>query len=297
MTRSSADKTNIAHFKNGVLAALTQICEPLADFILESGLSVREAQQIIRKAAISAVAKRQLERSGRVNISGISAATGIPRGEVSKVLSQAGRTAAREPGREQSTHRVLAAWRADSKYRSASGNPAPLKMYGRGASFESLAKTYGKGLSARAILDELLRTQAARIDREQVVFLTTLVAVERGVNSNFVKVFAQRVAELMSTMLHNRRHPEKAAFVASVAEGNFPANEIPRLHRSVAATGSNFLGEIQKMLVAAASKITAETADADASIRVTVYVHESTGSTARQPLDVPRRKNLRRGRN
>ena len=60
--------------------ALLQLLEPLAGFVIDTGLSTNELYSILRQAAVKSVANRQLEIFSRVNISGIAAATGTPSG-------------------------------------------------------------------------------------------------------------------------------------------------------------------------------------------------------------------------
>lgn len=70
--------------------ALFQLLEPLAGFVLDSGLSTSELQSIFRVATVRSVAAKQRGLGRRVNISGIAASTGISRGEISKILQSSG---------------------------------------------------------------------------------------------------------------------------------------------------------------------------------------------------------------
>lgn len=67
-------------------SALVRIIEPLAGFVHDSGLSVQEIYAIFKEAVVRSAAERQSEVGNRVNVSGISASTGMSRSEVSKTL-------------------------------------------------------------------------------------------------------------------------------------------------------------------------------------------------------------------
>src|ERR1700750_1436549 len=116
---------------------------PIADFIVESGLEIREFQLLLREAVVRNISGRQMHASNRINKSGIAAAAGITRAEVSRILaspSNPSRNAGRKHGHDSSTNRILAGWREDPKFTTSDGQPAGLKMYGRGATFESLVR-------------------------------------------------------------------------------------------------------------------------------------------------------------
>src|SRR6202167_2351650 len=70
--------------------ALLQLLEQLDGFVLDSGLSTFELQSIFRVATVRNAAAKQREFGRRVNIAGIAASTGIPRGEISKILRKSG---------------------------------------------------------------------------------------------------------------------------------------------------------------------------------------------------------------
>jgi len=140
--------------------ALGPILQPLAAFVLDSGLSVRELEVLFRTAAVLSVAARQRASGQRVNISGIAATTGIPRAEISQILRAPKRPAATRPLAPSPINRVLAAWHEEPGYQKPSGKPADLRVFGAAPSFEALAKKHGAGLPTRAILDELARAGA-----------------------------------------------------------------------------------------------------------------------------------------
>ena len=119
---------------------------------------------LLRKAAVQSAAARQLANSGRINVSGISALTGIPRAEVSRILNSRGYVTPGETQvRQNITSRVLSAWHRDPDYLTADRRARNLKIFGGGSTFESLVRAYGRGIPVRAILDELKRVGAIQI--------------------------------------------------------------------------------------------------------------------------------------
>ena len=145
--------------------SLIKLLRPLSTFVFDCGLSISEVNLILRTAAVQSAAVRQLQDSNRVNISGIAAITGIPRGEVSRILKSRGSfTAIGETQvRQNITSRILSAWHCDPDYLTADRRPRDLKIFGGGPTFESLVRAYGQGIPVRAILDELKRVGAVQV--------------------------------------------------------------------------------------------------------------------------------------
>jgi len=142
------------------------------------------------------------------------------------------------------------------------------------------------------MLDELTRTKAIEVTREQTIRLKTGVPVERGMTPQVVKAFGDRVSELMGTLLQNMRDPENSAFVASVADVKVSATEVPLLRREISSRGAEFLNEIQDMLARGPSR-SPKLKNAP-SVSVTVCYHEELNESKRLRSSVAKRRNFRR---
>jgi Family of unknown function (DUF6502) len=275
--------------------ALLRILEPLAGFVLDSGLSIHEVMGLFREAAVRSIASQQRELSRRVNISGISASTGIPRAEVSRVLKATSKI--RESGNRgrQSTSKVLNAWHQNPRFTNANGQPADLKIYGRGATFEKLVKDHGGGIPIRAMLDELTRTGAIEIKSPQLVRLKSLIAIERGVTPQVIKAFGDRTTELLSTLLQNMRHPEASGFVASVSGTAIPRDAIPLIRKELATRGANFLADFEDILVKGpGARRRSRSGPRESNVSVTLFLHESGTKLSTEGRPCIKRRNFRR---
>jgi hypothetical protein len=276
--------------------ALAQLLEPLVGFVLDSGLSSEELHLILREAAIRSVAARQLQVARRINISGIAASTGIPRAEISRILKSSVDSSRQLADRQQqSTNRVLAVWHQDPKFTTPAGKPADLKIYGRGATFETLVRIYGRGIPTRAMLDELTRTGAAEVLASQIIRVKTSVAVDRGVSARAVRAFGVRVTELMSTMLQNMRDPENPRFIASVSGANISPALLPLFRKELANKGADFLADIHDSIIREAASVSANRRPSQASrVSVTIFCHETERQTKPKTNTVRKRRNFRR---
>ena len=144
---------------------------------------------LFRQAAVRTAAARQLEDARRVNISGIAAMTGISRAEISGLLKPARRPANRivEP-RQKLTNKILTAWHCDPKFTTANRRPADLKIYGRGATFESLVREHGRGIPIRAILDEMMRSGAIEMRGSQEIRPTKSVTIGPRITPQSIQI-------------------------------------------------------------------------------------------------------------
>jgi hypothetical protein len=281
--------------RTGARKALARLLEPLTEFVFDSGLSIKEFHDIFRAAAVRNVAARQLESSRRVNISGISASTGIARAEVSKILKTKPKFPQRSAERhQQATNKILSVWQQDPKFTTPNGHPADLKIYGRGSTFELLVKLYGRGIPTRAMLDELTRTRAIELRPAQTVRLKAGVAVERGMTPQVARLFGDRVSELMETLLQNMRNSQSSAFVASVTGVKVSKAELPLVRREISSKGAEFLSEVQDMLSRGPIDRRTSGVKNTKSLSVTICYHEELEKPKGRKSSLPRRRNFRR---
>jgi Family of unknown function (DUF6502) len=238
------------------LGALRQLLGPLSSFALDTGVSVAEINSILREVSVLGAASLQIEEAGRINISGIAATTGLPRGEISRILSSATSSADQSSDRhQQPTNRVLAAWRRDLRFLNESGKPAELKIFGPGASFDSLVRSYGRGIPTRALLDELMRTGAIDVRPSMKIRMKLGVSVIAGISPRSIETFGRRANEVFSAMLCSMRQAgicltsQKVSNVGiSLSAGN--------LQRELSRTSEKFLVDLKRVLGRAKNRAT-----------------------------------------
>ena len=282
--------------KIGATKALSQLLEPLTGFAFDSGISVREFHAILRAAAVRSVAARQLEALRRVNISGIAASTGMSRAEISKILRSEPRSSSEKDFNryQQSTNKILSAWQQDPNFNTVNGQPAELKIYGRGSTFESLVKVYGKGIPTRAMLDELIRIEAIEIRPTQTIRLKTGMAVEKGMTPQIIKAFGDRVSELIHVLLGNMRNTKNSAFVATLANVKVAGTQIPLLRRDISVKSAEFLEEVQDLLSRGPTNGRLPQLRNTPYVTVTILYHEEWPKSNRKKHAIVQRRNFRR---
>jgi Family of unknown function (DUF6502) len=265
-------------------------------FVLDSGLSTQELHSILREAAVRSVAARQIEVTRRVNISGIAASTGISRAEISRILRSPTNSASQIVDRQQqSTNRILAVWHQDPKFTTPGGKPADLKIYGRGATFEGLVKSHGRGLPTRAMLDELIRAYAVEVLASGLIRVKASVAIDRGMTPRAIRSFGERATELLSTMLQNMREPENPKFIAGISGSNISPATVPLFRKELASKGADFLADMYDSLFReATSGLAKRNSPRTNRVSVTIFCHETLRKAKNNKEPIKKRRNFRR---
>lgn len=146
--------------KKPLLAACRHLLHPLVRILLRHGVSYGEFSDSVRGAYID-IAKAELIPPGRPHSDArLAILTGISKEEVHRV-----RAMDEEDDSEVGLNRIaraLQGWCQDPAYLGPYGLPLEIPFEGEGISFEQLVKTYADSTNPRALLDELLRVNAAR---------------------------------------------------------------------------------------------------------------------------------------
>jgi Family of unknown function (DUF6502) len=144
-----------------LLDACRQVLLPLATLAVERGVPYAELDELLRGAFVQAARTAHPTVSAQRGASRISAATGLTRREVTRLLQPPVTT---EPNRSSPATQVFSRWLTEPQLRSADGKARALPRQGPPVSFESLAQSITKDVHPRTLLEELLRLGLARVD-------------------------------------------------------------------------------------------------------------------------------------
>jgi len=155
--------------KENLLAALRYLLKPLVRLAVKNGVSFPEFSEALKQAHVD-VAAKQMRISGKdPTVEGISLIASIHTAEVQDILhSNAGAefNVAVQEGNPVAT--ALGAWHTDVKYTGPYGVVRDLELVrgrnslDRAATFTDLAATYCPGVSAKALLDELITSRCVQ---------------------------------------------------------------------------------------------------------------------------------------
>jgi len=145
--------------KKPLLAACRHLLHPLVRILLRHGLSHGEFTDSVRGAYID-IAQNELVPPGRPQTDArIAILTGLTKQEVTRIRKAD--ADGEEPVSLNRIARVLQGWSQDPEYLGPYGLPLEVPFAGEVMSFEDLVRRYAGDTPARALLEELVRVDAA----------------------------------------------------------------------------------------------------------------------------------------
>ena len=160
--RTARGHRDTEYGNRGVIDATVAVFRPLARALVEQGITIPEAESLLRAVAVHQVAEALAIHGKRPNASRIALLTGLDRKEVARILKSPPRV---DPALESRCHRankVLAGWYGD---RTFLYNDKPLVLPVKTAkpkhpSFWMLASRYAPDIYPGLLLRELSRVGA-----------------------------------------------------------------------------------------------------------------------------------------
>lgn len=147
-------------------AALARLLAPIAQLVVTQGVPYAVLDEMLRRAVVCAAHAAHPGLPEHRRASRVSAATGLNRREVQRLIALLAQPARDAPPRSPAAM-VFARWRNDAHYRTRPGTPRVLPRAGAAPSFESLAQSVTRDVHPRALLEELLRLGLATHDAER----------------------------------------------------------------------------------------------------------------------------------
>ncbi len=202
-------------------ATLRRLLAPLAKLAVSQGMPHATMDACLRSALVEQAYDAHPDLPAHRRASRVSAATGIHRREVQRLLSERDHPVA--PARSV-TVELFTHWIGDGLYRDAKGSPKPLPRVGAAPSFESLAHTITRDVHPRTLLEELLRLKLANWDTTlDTVTIVTEGFVPRHDKKQMLGFLGNNVGDHLSAAVSNvigegDRHFEQALFAEGLSD-------------------------------------------------------------------------------
>ena len=208
---------------------MQKVLRPLVRLLLRNGVAYADFSAVARRIFVE-VASEDFGLPGRKqSVSRVSVLTGVNRKEVKRLLEE---PVEKEPAGKENNRaaRVVSAWMRDSDFRTTAGKPRVLGWGDPQAagSFEDLVKRYSGDMTARAILDELLRVGSVSInDKKSKVTLVSNGYVPAGSDEELLRLSGNSINDMLNTIDHNfSKEAEVTRLQLSVAYDDVPANGV-----------------------------------------------------------------------
>jgi hypothetical protein len=207
--------------------AVIRMLKPLVRILLHYDIPHGEFSELAKRSYVD-VANRYFSLPNRKKTySRVAVLTGLSRKEVVRVA----KINDDEPPTKKSplnrAARVISGWLRDPDFLDERNEPKTISLKGGSGSFEELVYRYSGDITARAILDELVRVGAVKKIDNDTVKLAHHGYVPEESDPEKIDVLSTCVADLLSTAVHNLNHEANdARFQREVIYSEIPQHVI-----------------------------------------------------------------------
>jgi len=188
--------------------SIVRLLSPLVKLMLRYEVSHSEFCELAKRAYVN-VAYRHYSIPGRkATYSRVSVLTGLSRKEVVRISELNDEAPLQTKGPLNRARRVIRGWIDDPDFLDDEGNPKELTLRDSPISFEELATRYSGDITARAILDELLRQGIVEKIDKKTVRLIHLGFIPQQDDGEKIQIIARHSKDLLETGIHNLTHQE-----------------------------------------------------------------------------------------
>lgn len=195
--------------KKTINKAVLKLLHSLAHILLRYDISHNEFSEMTRRAYVDAAFKYFSIPNRKQTVSRASVITGLSRTEVARILALQDDLAEIHSAPNRAT-RVIGGWLSDSEFLDEDNEPKVLPLREDKISFETLVSRYSGGITARAILDEMVRTGAVeKVDKDHVKLIHQGF-VPHGDDAEKINIFLTHASDLLGTGIHNLTEKDQA---------------------------------------------------------------------------------------
>lgn len=237
-------KQNSAIFK-----ALARIMRPLVRLMLSRGITYIQLTEWLKYIFVETAVKDFALPDKPMNDSRISILTGVHRKDVKRLREELeGAVALIEPSNVNLGSQIVSMWLSNPLYTE---NYIPkviprLKKQGGNTSFEALVELVTKDVRARAILDELERLGAVRIDDQDMVTLIAEAFIPSKGEDEKAYYLGLGVGDHAAAATHNVVNHQPSYFDRVVHYNNLPAEAAKHIEQLSREQGNLLLQQINK---------------------------------------------------
>lgn len=270
-------------------AALARLLAPLAQLAVARGVPFAVLDEMLRHAVVAEAHAAHPGVSEHRRASRISAATGLNRREVNRLLTlqRAAPGPAPNPPRSPAAM-VFAHWRASTAYRDADGAPRELPRTGPAPSFESLAQGVTRDVHPRALLEELLRLNLARHDPgRDTVALSQQAFVPHGDAERMAQWMGANVGDHLAAAVANLLGREPSHFEQAIAAEGLSTESVAQVRPLLQAHWQRLTDELVPLLERLIEQDAAQGAPAAQRVRFGLYGYDSVAGAAPAAAPTP----------
>lgn len=239
----------MSNIKTILSKSVIRLFNPLVKLMLRYEISHSEFCELAKRAYVN-VAYRYYSIPGRkATYSRVSVLTGLSRKEVVRISELTDEDPLETKGPLNRARRVIRGWMDDPEFLDEKDNPRILPLRREKNSFDDLAMRYSGDITARAILDELLRQGIVeKVDKHNVKLIQQGF-IPQNDDGEKIQIIARHSKDLLDTGIHNLLHdePEKR-FQRQLNYHDLPEDLVNEFKQHSAERSMALLVELDKWL-------------------------------------------------
>jgi len=221
------------------LQILRTLLKPLVRFALRHSHSIQDFVNAAKVTFVNVAEEEILRATRKINVSRISAMTGLYREEVQKIFKD------KELPVEAPVSvlgRVIGQWRHDKRFLTKSGTPRVLSYRGEDSEFHKLCYSVSQALNAGTLIFELTRMGYASKGPQGIKLLKQMIGIDEDARPGF-ELLARDMESLMVTIEENllfREVQEISNLHIRTEYDNVSVRALPAIKRWLIQEGKNF---------------------------------------------------------
>lgn len=257
---------------DALLRACRSVLAPLARLAVARGLRHGQLDEMLRSAFVEAAREAHADTPAHRSVSRVSAATGLHRREVTRLMS----TPNPDLPRRSLATQLFTRWLSDPSLRHRGAPRRELPRQGPAPSFESLAQSVTKDVHPRTLLEEVCRLGLAAHDAgRDVVVLQRDRFVPAGDDARLLGFLGANVGDHLAASVRNvigegPRQLEQAVFADELS-----VLSIEKLEPLVRGQWQAMLRELAPAMQAMIDEDAAQDRVRNQRLRVGMYAHSA----------------------
>ena len=265
-------------------AAVLKLLRPLVRLLLRHHVPFAAFEELAKHVYVQVALEDFGIPGKKPSLSRASILTGLTRKDVTRLAAEEAPERAASDESYNRAARVLTGWARDPDFRAPDGRPAVLEHQDGEHSFFALVRRHSGDMTARAVLDELLRVGAVREHDDGRLELVSAGYVPRSGETEKLGILGSDAADLIATIDHNlERGDTDPRFQRKVMYVNYPADQLPAFRKLSAAQAQALLEKLDDWLARHGAKPGEDVPEPAMRIGVGIYYFEEPMAPDEKP--------------
>jgi hypothetical protein len=266
--------------KRTITRAVFKLLHPIAHILMRYEISHSELSEMTRRAYVDVAFKHFAIPNRKQTISRASVITGLSRTEVARLAAINDKDADVVSSTPNRATRVIGGWMSDTDFLDEDNEPMVLPLRNSDISFETLVNRYSGGITARAVLDEMLRTGAVKkVDKDHVKLLHHGF-VPHGDDAEKINIFLTHANDLLSTGVHNLTQTDQPPrFQRQVTYVDMPQSVVKEFEELSREMSTELLVKLNKWLSEKDKEVDLQSDEPKYRIGVGIYYFKNDNQT------------------